>query len=73
MNSNFITLVPKKDRSVKVGDFHPISLVTSVYKITTMVLSIRLGDVLSYTISHSQSAFVSQIVDAALLVNGICR
>lgn len=33
MNSTFITLVPKKDKSRKVYDFQAISLVTSIYKI----------------------------------------
>ena len=31
INSTFISLVPKKDRSIKVKDFCPISLVSSVY------------------------------------------
>ena len=35
MNSTFITLVPKKNRSIKVRDFRPISLVSSIYKVIT--------------------------------------
>ena len=39
MNSTFIFLIAKKERSIKVKDFCPISLVTSVYKIITKVLA----------------------------------
>lgn len=54
MNSNFITLVPKKDRSIKARDFRPIGLVTSVHKIITKVISRRLGEVLSNTLAVSK-------------------
>lgn len=68
-----ITLVPKKDRSVKVADFRPISLVTCVYKIITKVLSKRLSWVLSDTIFESRSDFVGgrQSIDAALMANEV--
>lgn len=29
----FICLIPKKQRAIRIGDFRPISLVTSLYKI----------------------------------------
>jgi len=32
-NSTFIALIPKVDNPQQVADFHPISLVSSVYKI----------------------------------------
>lgn len=48
MNLTFITLIPKKDRSVNIKDYIPISLVTSVYKILAKVLvnsiKVFLGD-----------------------------
>ena len=53
INSTFITIVPKKDRLVRVKDYRPISLVTSLYKIITKVLSIRLSVVLGDTISEN--------------------
>lgn len=46
MNSTFISLVLKIDRSFKVPVFRPINLVTSIYKIISKVLLIRLGEVL---------------------------
>ena len=71
INFTFITLVPKKDRSVRVKDYRPISLVTGLYKIITKVLSIHLSVVLGYTILENQSAFVPerQILDATLIAN----
>lgn len=35
INSSFITLIPKKERWIKVRDFHPISMVSNVHKITS--------------------------------------
>ena len=73
MNSTFISLIPKKDRSIKVKDFRPISLVSSVYKIITKVLATRLSEVLSDTISENQSAFIlgRQISYATLIANEV--
>lgn len=57
INSMFISLVPKKDRSVRVKDYRPISLVTSLYKIIAKILSSRLNEVISDTILENQSAY----------------
>ena len=46
INSTFISLVPKKNWSVRVKDYRPINLVTSLYKIITKVLSIHLSEVI---------------------------
>ena len=32
MSAYFLTLIPKKSNAVNIKDFHPISLVGSVYK-----------------------------------------
>ena len=37
-NATFIVLVPKKSQPLKISDFRPISLVTSLYKIIDKVL-----------------------------------
>ena len=51
-------VLSKKTSSSKIGDFRPISLVTSLYKIIAKVLSKRLREVLGDTISEAQGAFV---------------
>lgn len=73
MNSNFISLIPKKEKCTTVGDFRPISLSTSVYKIVAKVLSKRLSLILSKTISKEQHAFVEgrQNLDACLVANEV--
>lgn len=58
---------------MKIGDYRPISLVTSLYKILGKVLSKRLQDVLGGTVSLSQGVFVQgrQILDVALAANEV--
>jgi hypothetical protein len=52
-NATFISLVPKKVGVVKVKDFHPIILVSGIYKIIVMFLANRLKIVLENIISKS--------------------
>ena len=58
LNATFIALIPKKIDASNVRDFHPISLVGSVYKILAKVLAIRLTVVLDQLISETQNRFV---------------
>ena len=58
LNATFIALIPKKINASNVRDFHPISLVGSVYKILAKVLAIRLRVVLNQLISETQNRFV---------------
>jgi hypothetical protein len=54
LNSAYITLLPKKERTV---DFLPISLLHSIAKIFSKALSLRLGPKLDELIAANQSAF----------------
>jgi hypothetical protein len=42
INSSFITLIPKKDYPVNIGDFRPISLLNFSIKLLTKLLAERL-------------------------------
>ena len=59
-NASFIVLLPKKNRSKKISDFRPISLITCLYKVIAKVLSGRLRGVLHETIHSTQGAFVQR-------------
>lgn len=54
INSSFITLVPKKDNPISLGDYRPISLIGSVYKILSKVLANRLKMVMPRIIREEQ-------------------
>lgn len=71
MNATFIVLIPKKKDTSYFLDFRPISLVGSLYKIISKVLSIRLRGVMDKVISNLQGAFVKgkQIMDGILIAN----
>ncbi|XP_009599850.2 uncharacterized protein [Nicotiana tomentosiformis] len=71
INASFITIVPKKEGASCIRDYRPISLVGSIYKIISKMLSNRLKKVLDVSVSSSQNAFVEgrQILDAALVAN----
>lgn len=64
-------LVPKKVSTMKLGDFCPICLVTSLYKILSKVLSLHLKGVIKYVVSSTQSAFIQvrQILDSVMIAN----
>ncbi|XP_028084604.1 uncharacterized protein LOC114285700 [Camellia sinensis] len=71
--SSFIVLIPEKDNPIGLGDYRPISLANSVYKILAKLLSRRLRKVLPSVINEVQSAFVSgrQILDGVLIANEV--
>lgn len=70
MNATFIVLVPKKEAR-DFSDFRPINLVSSLYKIISKVLSLRMCLVMNEIVSHSLRALVcgKQIVDGILVAN----
>ncbi|XP_019241943.1 PREDICTED: uncharacterized protein LOC109221978 [Nicotiana attenuata] len=71
ISASFITIVPKKEGAFCIRDYRPISLVGSIYKIISKVLSNRLKKVLDVSVSSSQNAFVEgrQILNDALVAN----
>ena len=43
INTTWVTLIPKHESPKEIGDFRPISMVGSVYKVIAKVLSNRLS------------------------------
>nr|GEW44185.1 hypothetical protein [Tanacetum cinerariifolium] len=70
-NSSFIALILKSLEPKIVGDFRPISLIGSVYKVITKILQSRLSSVISDLISDVQTAFLPnrQILDGPFIIN----
>lgn len=58
MTCNFIVFIPKKEESQDLGAYRPISLVSSLYKIISKVLSLRLRRVMELVVASTQSAFI---------------
>ena len=51
-NSSFITLVPKIKDPLHIGDYRPISLIGSLYKIISKALANRLSMVIGKNIGE---------------------
>lgn len=71
LNNSFTTFIPKKHNARILKDFHPISLLSSVYKIISKVLTLRLKGVINSIISQPQCAFIQgrQILDSVIIAN----
>jgi hypothetical protein len=75
LNTTNIILLPKKEEAMQIGDFRPISLVHSIAKNFSKILTNRLAPKLSEMVSSSQSAFVKRrcIQDNFPLVQGLLK
>lgn len=73
-NASFLTLVPKIKYPLKIGDYRPISLIGSLYKIIVKSLSIRLTKIIGVCIGEVQSAFVAgrNILNGPLVISEMC-
>ncbi|GJV39590.1 RNA-directed DNA polymerase, eukaryota, partial [Tanacetum coccineum] len=72
-NSSFIALIPKALEPKVVGDYRPISLIGSIYKVVTKILASRLSTVISCLVSDVQTAFLPnrQILDGPFILNDL--
>nr|GFA34123.1 RNA-directed DNA polymerase, eukaryota, reverse transcriptase zinc-binding domain protein [Tanacetum cinerariifolium] len=70
-NSSFIALIPKTLNQKSVGEYRPISLIGSIYKVVTQILANRLSTVIADIISNVQTAFLPnrQILDGPFIIN----
>lgn len=70
-NATFIALIPKKKGAKELRDFRPISLIGSIYKLFSKVLTERLKGVMAKLVDQQQMAFIKgrQIMDAVLVAN----
>ena len=60
MRQSIITCLPKGDKACKlIKNWHPISLLTVVYKMASAVIAERLKPILKNVISTHQSGFIS--------------
>lgn len=57
-NYTFIALISKKNNSLSVIDFKPISLYNIIYKLVSKVIINKLKPLMNSIISSSQSAFI---------------
>ncbi|KAH1074705.1 hypothetical protein J1N35_027033 [Gossypium stocksii] len=73
INCSFIALIPKMENPCEIADFHPICLVSSLYKIIAKILSRRLREVIGDLVSETQCAFIRgrQIFDGILIANEV--
>jgi len=73
-NSSSISLVAKVKDPLNLGDYRPISLIGSMYKIVAKILALRVKRVLGSCIGEVQSAYIEgrSILEGPLIVNELC-
>ena len=70
LNKTLITLIPKCSNLETLGNYHPISLCNSIYKVVTKIIVARLRSLLAGLVSSLQTAFVpsKEGVDNAIIM-----
>ena len=70
LNKTLITLIPKCSNLETLGNYHPISLCNSIYKVVTKIIVARLRSLLAGLVSPLQTAFVpsKEGVDNAIIM-----
>ncbi|KAK2654077.1 hypothetical protein Ddye_013933 [Dipteronia dyeriana] len=73
LNRTYTALIPKIRKPECIADFRPISLVSSLYKVLSKVLTNRLKNVMSSIIGETQLVFMRQrqIIDSFVIANEI--
>jgi hypothetical protein len=75
VNSTLVTLIPKHSAAKTIKEYRPISCCTTIFKVISKILTMRLSRVLGSIISTSQAAFVpgQHIHDHILLAYELIR
>lgn len=60
LNSTILALIPKKEASIEMKDYRPISCCNVIYKVISKILANRLKNLLPTFIAQNQSAFVKE-------------
>lgn len=75
LNATILALTPKRETTVEVKDYRPVSCCNVLYKVVSKVIANRLKDMLPQCISHNQSAFIKDrlLVENILLATEIVK
>jgi hypothetical protein len=75
LNRAIITLIPKRQDAMEIGDYRPISLVHSFSKLFSKILANRLSKRIGEVVSNNQSAFIKRrsLHDNFILVRQVAR